>query len=109
MIDAGYTFERVKENGSIHVTFASMLSIAQSENDNILVYSNNRQIWIKNPDMKAFKQVVIYDITGRIVGQYHFVADNIIVLDTYLPKGLYIVRMLMQDNSGMVTKKVLIQ
>lgn len=109
VIDAGYTFERVKENGSIHVTFASMLSIAQSENDNILVYSNNRQIWIKNPDMKAFKQVVIYDITGRIVGQYHFVADNIIVLDTYLPKGLYIVRMLMQDNSGMVTKKVLIQ
>ncbi len=109
VIDAGYTFERVKENGSIHVTFASMLSIAQSENDNILVYSNNRQIWIKNPDMKAFKQIVVYDITGRIVGQYHFVADNIIVLDTYLPKGLYIVRMLMQDNSGMVTKKVLIQ
>ena len=109
VIDAGYTFERVKENGSIHVTFASMLSIAQSENDNILVYSNNRQIWIKNPDMKTFKQVVIYDITGRIVGQYQSVADNIIVLDTYLPKGIYIVRMLMHDNSGMVTKKVVIQ
>lgn len=109
VIDAAYTFERVKENGTIHVTFASMLSIAQSENDNVFVYSNNRQIWIKNPEMKAFKQIAIYDITGRIVGQYHSMTDNVIVLDTYLPKGIYIVRMLSQDDKAILTKKVVIK
>ena len=109
VIDAGYTFERVKENGNIHVTFVSMLSITQSENDNIIAYGNNGQIWVKNPDMKTFKQIAVYDISGRMVGQYQSAADNLIILDTSLPKGIYIVRMLMQDNSGIATKKVVIK
>lgn len=109
VIDAGYTFERVKENGNIHVTFASTLSIALSKNDNIHVYAANRQIRIKNPDMKAFKQIAVFDITGRMVGNYSYTANDMIILDTCLPKGIYIVRMLLQDNSGMVTKKVVIK
>jgi hypothetical protein len=60
-----------------------------SRNDNVLVYERNGQTVFKFNKMSPDTQLVIYNITGREIGQYKLNSEKF-VLPKPLAKGIYI-------------------
>ena len=60
-----------------------------SRNDNVLVFSQNGKITFKFNQISPDMQLVIYNITGREIGQYYVNSEKFILPET-LSNGIYI-------------------
>lgn len=93
-------------------TFSDVISVIGTEqNDGILIYPNpgiNGKINVVFKEQNAAKQVIVFDINGRIIQQFQKVKDNSLTIQG-LPVGFYTIKII--DHSTMKTsvEKVIIK
>ena len=101
-----YTFEDIRENGTIHVVFVEEVGVSDNKFANVQVYSYHNTVYIKNTDNVALKSVEIFDMLGRAIYRAPLVEqETVIALQTMT--GIYHVLLTAQDNSATTTKIVL--
>lgn len=101
-----YTFDDVKDNHEIHAIFVENTSVDSLIDDNILIYTHNRIVFVETK-MNSNASIEIIDMLGKIVYSNNLINTiNSIELNRF---GNYVVRVINNDNGIAKIKKISIQ
>jgi hypothetical protein len=99
--------------GSKRVRYVgNVVSVAEQgiKNNNIEVYPNpnNGSFYVQVPEgVKGVAEMVIMDVGGRMVGAYSGVGGQQVAVDMHLPKGVYVLRLIIGD--GVFNTKIVVE
>jgi len=106
--DGFITLKNIKSNQTVHVTFNAVsntppLDITETDIHNVTVYSHQNTVYVKNQNAVALQSIIITDMIGRVVYQSKVsLPEPVITLD--VSAGIYIVRLISQTNSTIISK-----
>ncbi|MDR1793710.1 MAG: T9SS type A sorting domain-containing protein [Bacteroidales bacterium] len=82
-------------------------TVVQQKEPNIQIFPNpvEKTLYIDIQDITQFSQLIIYDITGKIVLEQNIAAEGSVNIDVkHLKSGVYIIKLLQNDNTYVVQK-----
>ncbi|MDR0207189.1 MAG: M6 family metalloprotease domain-containing protein [Bacteroidales bacterium] len=102
-----YTFENIKSDGTIHAIFIEDVGVDGSIPCNILVYSNQNCVYIKNKSNITLNSVEITDMMGRIVYKKE-ISNEVTNIPLCVVTGIYHVKLFCNDLTIPNIYKILI-
>jgi hypothetical protein len=74
-------------------------------NDNVFAYTNEN-VWVKSIS-NSIKDIVVYDLLGKKVDEYHNVNANEVKLKNLMPRKLVYILRITLENDVVVNKKII--
>lgn len=104
IVKVGEMEENIGEEVVLTIQVTEKVDIKIYADSNIVVYANQGQVNIVNNDNVTIKQAELVDISGRVMSRFGSFNTSKVIDVQNLADGIYIVRLLIEDNDIMTSK-----
>src|SRR5690606_37409439 len=104
--DSPYQFysETGEYNNRFSIVYRQALSVDDNQMDNNwVVYSKNRELQINTKGFNI-KEVILYDLQGRIIYQTKDLDTNIHIINHLVASSIYLVKIISTDSLSSIKK-----